>query len=114
MAAELRNVPRGPEIRGLGGRDDWRLGVRLGPDANGLLPRKADSVTATPQGVRKTSAAEMIAFFRAGEQVGFPPPISSGASLGFSAAASQSAEILFDSLCGAEFILVRLEGAAKA
>ena len=88
----------------------WRTGVRQGPDAGGSRCQEAYSVFATPPGVRKTSARELIAFLHADGQMGFPPTFSTDASLGYLVTAYQSSEILFGHFGGDKFLLVRLEG----
>ena len=84
--------------------------MRPGPDTDGSRSQEADSVFATPPGVRETLVREIIAFAYADGQVGFPHTIPSDAPLGYPATAHQSSEILFHHLEKEKFVVARLEG----
>ena len=75
---------------------------------DGSPPQKADTVLASPPGVRETPAREVVAFPRADGQVGFPTAISTGASRGHSATAYQSPGTPFGHLEADKLTLVRL------
>ena len=68
--------------------------MRLGPDADGPRSQEAASVVATPPGVRKTTARQLLAFSHADGQVGFLSAMNTDASLGHSVVAYRRAEVL--------------------
>ena len=54
VSSEVRQVPAGPVQRN---RHDWRLGVRLGPDASGAL---AYEMKVRPLGMSRVGAREIL------------------------------------------------------
>ena len=71
-------------------------GARLGPNASGELLRRISKLDSSPPGSRKAGLREVSEVLRRSGQVGCPPIVSTDAQLGFSVAAYQSADLLFD------------------
>ena len=52
---------------------DWRLGVRLGPNAPGIYSQRVSDLDATTPGIRKAGFREVIEVLRRPGQAGHPP-----------------------------------------
>ena len=89
------------------------MGVRLGPNSSGEGSNVAQSEHCTPPALLKTSVREIPALLSAPGQVSFPPPIDSGASLGFSGMRDRSFEVAFGSRDAYGFSLVRFAKATS-
>ena len=92
-------------------RYNWRLGVRLGPNASELFSQMVSDLGGAPPGIRKAGFREVVEVLRSPGQVGCPPGIATDAQLGFSGTAYQFLEVLFDRCGGDGHFLVRLTGA---
>ena len=64
----------------VGGKHDWRMGVRKGPPASGEGTNYAQLAQCAPPAFRKTSARELLPLSWTPGQLGFPPIMSTDAS----------------------------------
>ena len=74
-------------------RHNWRPGARLGPFASGICSQVVSDLDAAPPGIRKAGFREVVEVLRIPGQVGSPPSFATGARLGSSVMAYQSAEV---------------------
>ena len=65
------------------GNHYWRMGIRLGPSAGGGGSTAAESVHCAPPAFRGASLRDLMAVLSVPGQVGYPPTMGLGASLGF-------------------------------
>ena len=66
------------ELKGRAARNgkacrDWRLGVRLGPNASGIHSQRVSVLDATTPGIRKAGFREVMEVLRCPGQAGNPP-----------------------------------------
>ena len=70
-----------PERKACDGKQcrEWRLGVRLGPNASGELPQRIYDLAATPPETRKAGFREIAEVHRCKGHVGYPPIVATDA-----------------------------------
>ena len=111
METSSANLPSGAsEIKDrLANRNqhDWRMRVRLGPNADGALSAR---LKAPPPGLRRAGPPEILRLPSHPGRAGYPAFMDSGASLSFAAMADLSALLAFESRDAQWNPLVRVAG----
>ena len=96
-----------PERPAQRSRRDWRMSVRLGPDARGALANKMETL---PLAARRGRAREILEVLIPPAQVGYPANMDTGARLEYSAKVYHSAELAFESCDAQRSVPVRVGG----
>ena len=89
------------------------LDVRLGPTASGALSQILKNPLSLPPARRKTTPREILEFFRAITQIGFPALMHTDACFGYSAMGYQGWEVAHGLCEASKFTLIRLVGPAS-
>ena len=71
-------------------------GGPFGPNISGGLARRIYNLNAAPPGICKAGFHEVAEVVRRKGKLGYPPSVATDSQLGYSVAAHQSAELLFD------------------